>query len=143
MKQTEAAEWLSVPEAAAFLGCSDVWVQKMLRRGLLEGRKISGRAWIVSRKSAVENAEEARTRNRSMPGRKREGIPGAARVPKFDRISHDPNVHRGEPCIKGTRLRVAAIVALVDRGVTEAEVLELHPDLQAEDVRQAVRYSRA
>lgn len=143
MNPIEAAEWMSVPEAAVYLKCSDVWVLKLLKRGELTGRKINGRAWIVSRASVVENDEEAQNRDPSLPGRKREGLPAESRLPKFDRITHDPKVARGEACIRKTRIRVAALVSLLAKGVTPAELVALHDGLDAEDIRQAIRYAQA
>jgi excisionase family DNA binding protein len=64
---------LSVPEAASLLGCSDVWVIKMIRAGTLEGFKLSGRAWAVSRKSVEKSIAEYEQRDPSRSGRKREG----------------------------------------------------------------------
>ena len=51
-------EWISVPDAAELLGCTDVWVIKMIQRGDLEGFRLSGRAWAVSKASVVKNAAE-------------------------------------------------------------------------------------
>jgi len=64
---------LSVPEAARLMGCSDVWVIRMIRSGALEGFKLSGRAWAVSRKSVEKSIEEYEQRDPSHAGRKREG----------------------------------------------------------------------
>lgn len=64
---------LSVPDASALMGCSDVWVIKMIRSGGLEGFRLSGRAWAVSRKSVQKSIDEYQQRNPSRPGRKREG----------------------------------------------------------------------
>jgi excisionase family DNA binding protein len=76
-------EILNVPQAAALMGCSDVWVIKMIRSGELEGFRLSGRAWAVSRKSVEKSIEEYQRRDPSRPGRKREGsrtVPQAARA---------------------------------------------------------------
>jgi excisionase family DNA binding protein len=73
---------LSVPEAASLLGCSDVWVIRMIRSGALEGFKLSGRAWAVSRKSVEKSIAEYEHRDPARAGRKREGGRGARRVPK-------------------------------------------------------------
>jgi hypothetical protein len=64
-------EWISVPKAAELLGCSDVWVIKMVQRGDLEGFKLSNRAWAVSRKSVEKNLREYLERDPSLAGRKR------------------------------------------------------------------------
>jgi excisionase family DNA binding protein len=64
---------LSVPEAASLLGCSDAWVIKMIRSGVLEGFRLSGRAWAVSRKSVEKSIAEYEERDPTLPGRKRQG----------------------------------------------------------------------
>jgi hypothetical protein len=64
-------EWVSVPVAAELLGCSDVWVIKMVQRGDLEGFKLSNRAWAVSRRSVEKNLREYLERDPSLAGRKR------------------------------------------------------------------------
>jgi excisionase family DNA binding protein len=69
----ESTDIISVPEAAKLLGCSDAWVIRMIRDGTLEGFKLSGRAWAVSRKSVAKSVEEYQQRDPSLPGRKREG----------------------------------------------------------------------
>jgi uncharacterized protein (DUF433 family) len=47
----------------------------------------------------------------------------------------------GVPCIRGLRIPVAAIVGMVAEGITEPEILKAYPDLQAEDIREALRYA--
>ena len=64
-------EWISVPQASKILGCSDVWVIRMIQNGDLEGFRLSGRAWAVSRKSVAKNREEYLKRDPSLSGRKR------------------------------------------------------------------------
>lgn len=64
-------EWVSVPKAAEMLGCSDVWVIRMIQNGTLEGFKLSGRAWAVSRKSVSKNLKEYLERDPTLAGRKR------------------------------------------------------------------------
>ena len=137
------SELISVLEAAEALGCSPVWVLKLLKNGKLTGRMLTPRSWMVTRKSVADNLEEHRTRSPRSAGRPRSNPPGISAVPKFDRIAHDPKIFAGEAIVKGTRIRVAALAALVARGVSERELLDLHAGLTLEDVRQAVRYSRA
>jgi excisionase family DNA binding protein len=69
----KSKDFLSVPEAASLLGCSDVWVIRMVRAGGLDGFKLSGRAWAISRKSVEKSIEEYQQRDPSRAGRKREG----------------------------------------------------------------------
>lgn len=47
----------------------------------------------------------------------------------------------GVPCIRGMRIPVATVVAMVADGMTTAEILEALPDLEAEDVAEALRYA--
>ncbi len=58
-----------------------------------------------------------------------------------DRITHDPEVMGGKPCIRGLRVTVGAIVGLIAAGKSEAVILELYPYLEAEDLRQALAYA--
>jgi excisionase family DNA binding protein len=64
-------EWISVPVAAEMLGCTDVWVIKMIQNGTLEGFRLNGRAWAVSRKSVSKNLREYLERDPTLSGRKR------------------------------------------------------------------------
>jgi uncharacterized protein (DUF433 family) len=59
----------------------------------------------------------------------------------FDRITTDPDVMGGLPCIRGLRLPVATIIAMVADGMTVDDVLREHPDLAREDVREALLYA--
>jgi len=45
------------------------------------------------------------------------------------------------PCIRGLRIPVATIVGMVSEGMTEREILDAYPDLELEDVRDALRYA--
>jgi uncharacterized protein (DUF433 family) len=45
----------------------------------------------------------------------------------------------GLPCIRGLRIPVAAVVEMVSEGMTEPEILKAYPDLEAEDIREALR----
>lgn len=47
----------------------------------------------------------------------------------------------GVPCIRGLRIPVATVVALVAEGLTEAEILQAYPDLEPEDIWEALRYA--
>lgn len=57
------------------------------------------------------------------------------------RISVDPQVCFGRPCIRGTRIWVSLIVDNLADGLSEAELLSAYPQLQAEDVRAALAYA--
>ena len=67
-------EWISVPKAAEMLGCTDVWVIKLIKAGTLKGFKLSGRAWAVGRKSVEANLREYLQRDPAIAGRKRSKI---------------------------------------------------------------------
>jgi excisionase family DNA binding protein len=70
----QAPEYVSVPVAAELLGCTDVWVLKLLKEGTLEGFRLNGRAWAVKRSSLEKNLKEYLTRDPSKAGRKRSKI---------------------------------------------------------------------
>ena len=59
----------------------------------------------------------------------------------FDRITFDPSIMGGRACIRGMRITVAHVVNLVANGMTAEEILADHPDLEAEDIRQALHYA--
>jgi len=59
----------------------------------------------------------------------------------FDRITFDPNILGGKACIRGMRISVSLIVNLVANGMTVEEILDEYPDLEAEDIQQALRYA--
>jgi uncharacterized protein (DUF433 family) len=58
----------------------------------------------------------------------------------LDRISIDPNVCFGKPCIKGTRIWVALILDFLASGETADEILKSYPQFAAEDIRAAIAY---
>jgi uncharacterized protein (DUF433 family) len=62
-------------------------------------------------------------------------------VKNFTRITVDPNQMGGLPCIRGLRIPVATVVGMVGEGMPEAEILSAYPDLEIEDVREALRYA--
>ena len=57
------------------------------------------------------------------------------------RITTDPAVMGGKPCIRGLRVTVGTIVGLVATGHREDEILRLYPCLEADDIRQALSYA--
>ena len=59
----------------------------------------------------------------------------------FTRITVDPNQMGGLPCIRSLRIPVATVVGMVGEGMAEAEILSAYPDLEVEDVREALRYA--
>jgi uncharacterized protein (DUF433 family) len=58
----------------------------------------------------------------------------------FDRITFDPHVMAGRACVRGMRITVSLILNLVANGATVEEIVEEYPDLEPEDVRQALQY---
>ena len=65
----------------------------------------------------------------------------AGRADLLQRISIDPNICFGKPCIRGTRIWVSLIVDNLAEGVSEAELLAAYPQLQREDLRAALAYA--
>jgi uncharacterized protein (DUF433 family) len=61
----------------------------------------------------------------------------------FDRITFDPAVMGGRACIRGMRMTVALVVNLVANGMSTEEIISEYPELQSEDVRQALQYASA
>ena len=60
--------------------------------------------------------------------------------PLLQRISVDPNVCFGKPCIRGTRIWVSLILDFLANGTTTAEILAEYPQLTEEDIRAAIVY---
>jgi uncharacterized protein (DUF433 family) len=60
---------------------------------------------------------------------------------RFTRITVDPRQMGGVPCIRGLRIPVATVVGMVAEGMTIEEIVREHPTLEAEDVREALRYA--
>jgi uncharacterized protein (DUF433 family) len=59
----------------------------------------------------------------------------------FTRITISANQMGGVPCIRGLRIPVATVVDMVADGRPVAEILEAYPDLEADDVTEALRYA--
>lgn len=59
----------------------------------------------------------------------------------LDRITRDPAVMGGRPCVRGMRVTVGMIVGQIGAGVTIDELLEAYPYLEREDILQALRYA--
>ncbi len=62
---------------------------------------------------------------------------------RFRRITVDPAQMGGVPCLRGLRIPVATVVGLVAQGMAEAEIVAEYPDLETEDIREALRYAAA
>ena len=59
----------------------------------------------------------------------------------FTRITVDPGQLGGMPCIRGLRIPVATMVGMVADGMTVEEIVRAYPDLEPEDVREALRFA--
>jgi uncharacterized protein (DUF433 family) len=60
---------------------------------------------------------------------------------RFTRITVNPRQMGGAPCIRGLRIPVATVVGMVADGMTETEILAAYPDLEREDIAEALRYA--
>ncbi len=63
-------------------------------------------------------------------------------MPQLTRITRDPSVMGGKPCIRGMRVTVGTIVGLVAAGRTWEEILREYPYLEAEDIAEALSSAR-
>lgn len=59
----------------------------------------------------------------------------------FDRITARPGQIGGIPCIRGLRIPVGTLVGIVAQGMITEQILDEYPDLQPEDIQQALRYA--
>jgi len=60
---------------------------------------------------------------------------------RFERITIEPDKMGGVPCIRGLRIPVASVVGMVADHMTTEEILADYPDLEAEDIDEALRYA--
>jgi uncharacterized protein (DUF433 family) len=60
---------------------------------------------------------------------------------KFLRITIDPNKMSGVPCIRTLRIPVATVVAMIADGMSTEEILSNYPDLEREDIREALFFA--
>ena len=68
---------------------------------------------------------------------------GQYRMPMFDRVTWNPKQMNGQPCIRGMRLTVRRVVAAVAVYPDREDLFRNYPDLQEEDVRQALEFAAA
>jgi uncharacterized protein (DUF433 family) len=61
----------------------------------------------------------------------------------FDRITFNPAVMGGRACIRGMRMTVSLVVNLVANGMSTEDIVREYPELEVEDVRQALQYASA
>ena len=76
---------------------------------------------------------------RSVPAPDREDIETVV----MDRITFNPDQCGGRPCIRGMRIRVKDILAMLAAGMKEAEILEDYPYFEADDIRACLEYAAA
>jgi uncharacterized protein (DUF433 family) len=60
---------------------------------------------------------------------------------RFTRITVDPKQMGGVPCLRGLRIPVATVVVMVADGMTENEILAAYPDLERDDISEALYYA--
>jgi uncharacterized protein (DUF433 family) len=60
---------------------------------------------------------------------------------KFHRITVDSKQMGGVPCIRGLRIPVATVVGMFADGMNEKEILKAYPDLEKEDIKEALKYA--
>jgi uncharacterized protein (DUF433 family) len=58
-----------------------------------------------------------------------------------DRITIDPAIHHGDPCIKGTRVPVSVIAGSIADGDTPEKLLAAYPQLTVDDIRAALKFA--
>lgn len=59
----------------------------------------------------------------------------------LERVTHDPAVMGGKPCLRGLRVTVGTILGLLAAGRTTEDILELYPYLETDDIRAALEYA--
>jgi uncharacterized protein (DUF433 family) len=62
---------------------------------------------------------------------------------EFRRITVDPRQMGGVPCLRGLRIPVATVVGMVADGMSVDDILQAYPDLEPDDIREALRYAAA
>ena len=60
---------------------------------------------------------------------------------RLSRITFDPNVMGGKPCIRGMRVTVGTVIGLLAKGYSQERILEAYPYLEPEDLREALTYA--
>ncbi len=59
----------------------------------------------------------------------------------FDRITIDPHIMQGKPCVRGMRVSVSLVVNLVAAGMTKEEIVRAYPYLEPQDIDQCLSYA--
>ncbi|MEW5920937.1 MAG: DUF433 domain-containing protein [Bacillota bacterium] len=58
------------------------------------------------------------------------------------RVSVNPKIFNGKPIIRGMRIKVETILSLMERGISNDEILDDYPDLEMEDIKACIAYAR-
>ena len=61
----------------------------------------------------------------------------------FERITFNPSMMGGRACIRGMRITVALVINLVANGMSADEIIRAYPDLEPQDIREALAYASA
>jgi len=69
--------------------------------------------------------------------------PWVLAMPSFDRITSDPRIMNGQPCVRGMRLTVRRVLEAVATYPDRAELRREYPELEEEDIRQALAFAAA
>ncbi len=64
-----------------------------------------------------------------------------ATIHPFDRITVDPDIMGGKPCVRGMRIQVSLILNLVANDMSKEEILKAYPYIEPEDISQCLRYA--
>jgi uncharacterized protein (DUF433 family) len=59
----------------------------------------------------------------------------------FERITSDPDIMNGKPCIRGMRIQVALVLNLVANGMTTGDIIKAYPYLEPEDISECLHYA--
>ncbi len=62
-------------------------------------------------------------------------------LPGFERITVDPNLMAGRPCIRGIRITVPLVLNLLANGMRPEEIVRDYPPLELEDIAEVLRYA--
>ncbi len=60
---------------------------------------------------------------------------------ELDRITVQPDICMGQPCIRGMRIMVSVILKMLAAGKTTAEVIDAYPEIESDDIKQAMQYA--
>ena len=59
----------------------------------------------------------------------------------LDRITLDPEIFQGQPCVRGMRIPVSLVLKLLATGKSESEIIADYPELEHDDIRQCIEYA--